>query len=94
MFLFSALNTSEGITYDDKTITFFFGPRVLVPYHRDENITITEVDLCFEIGLDCTVLDIPSLVQGQSLPFAAVVETDFGVRTSTVRISPQVNLVS
>ena len=68
-------------------VTFFFGDRVLIP---DDNILIDD-EQCFEIGLDCTVRNLPSLVEGVSISFQAFVETDNRVRTRTQSVSLQVH---
>ena len=68
-------------------IVFFFGPRVQIP---DDNILIDD-EQCFEIGLDCTVRNVPALVQGEEIRFEAVVETDNRVLTSRVVTSPIVS---
>lgn len=65
-----------------------FGPRVLIP---DDNIIIDD-EQCFEIGLDCTVRNIPSLVDGRNIRFQAFVETDNNVQTRKRRISLRVSL--
>jgi hypothetical protein len=80
------LSNSSNITLkaENTMIVFFFGPRVQIP---DDNILIDD-EQCFEIGLDCTVRNVPALVQGEQIPFEAVVETDNGVLTSRVVTSP------
>ena len=55
---------------------------MLIP---DDNIPTEEQ--CFEIGLDCTVKDVETLVNGVSFSFQAFVETDNQVRTATRSIS-------
>lgn len=82
------LTTSSNISVVGETkVVFFFGSRVQIP---DDNILIDD-EQCFEIGLDCTVMDVPSLVQGRAITFEAVVETDNNIRTSTQKISPIVS---
>lgn len=82
------LTSSSNISLDGETrVVFFFGPRVQIP---DDNILIAD-EQCFEIGLDCTVMDVPSLVQGTSITFEAFVETDNNVKTRTATISPIVS---
>ncbi len=85
---YAGLETSSNITIEGETrVVFFFGPRVLIP---DDNELIDD-EQCFEIGLDCTVPDIPSLVEGRLITFEAIVETDNNVRTRTAIISPVVS---
>ena len=85
---YTALATSDNITIiANTTVDFFFGPRVVIP---DDNLLIDD-EQCFEIGLDCTVLDLPSLVQSQVIRFEAYVETDNGVKTRRRRISLEVS---
>ena len=82
------IHTSNNITLvDQTTVVFFFGPRVLIP---DDNLRV-DYDQCFTIGLDCTVKNLPSLVDGSKITFRAYVETDNGVRTHTESISPVVS---
>lgn len=78
------IHTSSNITLvEETTVVFFFGPRVLIP---DDNICVAD-EQCFTIGLDCTVKNLPSLVDGKEITFSAYVETDNGVTTQTERIT-------
>ncbi len=86
---FTDLDSTDNITLDQTIVSFFFGDRVLVP---DDNILIDD-EQCFEIGLDCTVKNILTLVNGRSISFQAFVETDNKVRTITQRISLTVSLL-
>ncbi len=81
------LNSTENITLERNVVSFFFGDRVLIP---DDNILIDD-EQCFEIGLDCTVKNLLSLVEGESIAFEAFVETDNRVTTSTRNILLQVS---
>ena len=68
-------------------VSFFFGPRVQIP---DDNVNIGD-EQCFEIGLDCTVIDHEFLVDRRTISFSAFVETDNNVRTVTRSVSLRVS---
>ena len=83
-FYFTALATSNNIAMSDEiTVDFLFGPNVFVP---NDNLLIDN-EQCFEIGLDCTVLDLPSLVHGSNITFEAYVITDGNTQTPMEIIS-------
>lgn len=87
-YIIIGIHTSNNITLvGDTTVVFFFGSRVLIP---NDNLRVDD-DQCFTIGLDCTVKNLPSLVQGKEITFEAYIETDFDVRTQTERIYPVVS---
>ena len=75
---------------DGRVVDFFFGPRVFIPATLDNTREVHNQS--FEIGIDCTVKNLPSLVNGRSITFEAFVETDNEVRTQVERISPRVSM--
>jgi hypothetical protein len=70
-------------------VSFFFGPRVQIP---DDNVNVGD-EQCFEIGLDCTVIDHEFLMDRQTISFSAFVETDNDVRTATRGVSLIVSML-
>ena len=62
---------------------FFFGPAVFVP---KDNVLISN-EQCLKIGILSTIADHASLVQGSSISYEAVVETDFNITTNYSSIS-------
>ena len=81
--MLSDLTSTENITLDGTVVSFFFGPRVQIPDDNENE----GIEQCFEIGLDCTVNDHSSLVNGTTISFSAFVQTDNMVRTATQNVS-------
>lgn len=84
------LTTGNNITVTDQVfVDFFFGPQVLVDvilnYTREVN------SQSIEIGIDCTVRDLPSLINGVPIAFEAYIETDDNITSQVETIYLQVS---
>ena len=77
--LLSGLFGSDYITHTDLLVEFLFGLNVTVP----GNNTILDDEQDFEIALQSTVQNDPSLIHNSKLRYSAFVETDFGTKTGT-----------